>query len=106
MSHIMGRWEPILWEVLPVSSLCFFPGLLGNDSQKPAEAIMTGGLIAGVQISAQAHTWGSAVTLGAGGSYLAPLPLKPASEISLFEGVNESARYFLPTGRGESSAHV
>lgn len=49
---------------------------------------------------------GSGVTLGAGGSYLAPLALKPASEISLFEGVNESARYFLPTGRGKSSAHV
>lgn len=49
---------------------------------------------------------GSWVTLRAGGSYLEPLALKPASEISLFEGVNESARYFLPTGRGKSSAHV
>lgn len=106
VSHIMDCWEPIIWEVLPFSSLCFFPGLLGNDSQKPAEPIMRGGLIAGVQISARAHTWGSVVTLGAGGPSLAPLPLKPASEISLFEGVNESARYFLPTGRGESSAHV
>lgn len=75
----------------------FFPGLSGNDSQKPAGPIMTGGQIAGV---------GSGVTLGAGGSYLAPLPFKPASETSLFEGVNESARYFLPTGRGKSSAHV
>lgn len=62
--------------------------------------------IAGLQISAWAPYVGSGVTLGAGGSDFASLPLKPASEISLFEGVNESARYFLPTGRGKSSAHV
>lgn len=44
---------------------------------------------------------GSGAALGAGGFYLAPLPLKPASEISLFEGVNESARYFLPLAEGK-----
>lgn len=71
MSHIMDCCEPMIWEVLPFSS-----GLLGKDSQKPAEPTVRGGLIAGVQISAQAHVWGSVVTLGAGGPYLAPLPIK------------------------------
>lgn len=56
VSHNMGCWEPIICKVLLFSSLCFFPGLLGNDSQKPAGPITMGGKIAGVQISAWAHT--------------------------------------------------
>lgn len=51
VSHVMGCWEPIIWEVLLFPSLCFFCGLLSNGSQKPAGPIMMGGQIAGVQIS-------------------------------------------------------
>lgn len=58
VSHIMDCWEPIIWEVLPFLSLCFFSGLLGKDSEKPAEPIMRGGQFTRVQISAWAHTRG------------------------------------------------
>lgn len=105
VSHVMGCWEPIIWEVLLFPSLLF----LWPVEQWQSKASWT-------HHDGWANCWspdfclgpcvGSGVTLGAGGSYLAPLALKPASEISLFEGVNESARYFLPTGRGKSSAHV
>lgn len=86
-----------------LSLFAFFPGLLSSDSQKPAEPIVRGQareklpecrFLLGPYV-------GSGVTPGAGGTYLAPLPLKPASEISLFEGVNESVRYFLPLAEGK-----
>lgn len=79
-----------------------FPGLLGHHNQKPARSIMGdrqgdllgSGLLVG--LSMWALGWPRSMKV-----WLALLPSKQASEISLFEGVIKVLDIFYPLAEGE-----